>query len=85
MKVLTFLISFIALTSVAVGKSEYKAPKFPTKWQKTAEKIIKSQNRAPASIEDDSTPPLLTLDEIVGKNKKKAAPKARPWRVDYIR
>ncbi|MFZ8934212.1 MAG: hypothetical protein ACO20H_07345 [Bacteriovoracaceae bacterium] len=85
MKALTVIFSFIILTSTAIAKDVYKTPKLPQKWIKTADKIIKNQDRSPASVDADSTAPLLTLDEIAGKNKKKALPKARAWRVDLIR
>ncbi|MDH5580997.1 MAG: hypothetical protein OEY33_03760 [Bdellovibrionales bacterium] len=85
MNILTTIFSFIILTSSALAKDDYKTPNLPQKWVKTAEKIIKSRDRAPASISMDSEKTLLTLDEIAGKNKKKALPKARAWKIDLIR
>lgn len=69
----------VLMSSNLFSKDTYKRPHLPNKWQQTASKIT-SNKRAPASVKEESSSELVTLDEIVGKNKKRHLPST--WRYD---
>ena len=88
MKLILLIIPLLIIliqNSLASDNISYKAPKIDNHWEVTADKLLElPQSRTIASEKEDDSKELITLDEIVGKNKKKAGayPRKMFWKYE---